>query len=282
MIVAMFVISFSLLVVSPKAVRHVRCAGVFFSALAAGFLLILWHLMPAYCDDARANPVNPRPVTDLEPYYRASVLRGWRAFQTSFARDGVACVHCHPQHKSLRSWAKAYPKVEIFDGTPYRVKGLRSVVLETLEKHTDLLSDEQLAIAEDLVAYIAWWGDGQLMTPGYSRIFPPAAEDLIKLRFSVERGSRLFHQETFGPCTRCHDVGKQRSAPNKIPLDTAATTFPRYINPPGRVMSLEAFLSWHLMSQGKGGYDPCGSTITDLSAYLAGLAKGKQLHPGGR
>jgi cytochrome c len=181
----------------------------------------------------------------------------------------------------MRLWARAYPKVEVFDGTAYQVKGLRQVVIEALEKHTDLLSQQRLALVEGLVAYIAWWGDGQSIDPGHSRALPPAVEDLIELQSSVERGGRLFYEDILGPCVRCHDSGERGSAPAKIPVVRAATTFPHYVHPPGRVMSMEAFLSWHIATNGKEGYTPESSVVTDLAAYLVSLAKGKRLYPGG-
>jgi hypothetical protein len=46
-------------------------------------------------------------------------------------------------------------------------------------------------------------------------------------------------------------------------------------------MSMEAFLSWHIATQSKKGYAPESNVVTDLAAYLASLAKGKRLHPGG-
>lgn len=247
----------------------------------AGMLLVVSSCLSAHGADSRLNSISPRSLFDLEPHYRASVLRGWRSFQTSFARDGLACVHCHLHHETMRLWARAYPKVEVFDGTPYQVKGLRQVLFEALEKHTDLLPHQRLALVEDLVSYIAWWGDGQPIDPGHSRALPPAAEDLAELRSSVERGHRLFHEDTLGPCVRCHDIGEKGSAQTKISVIKATTTFPHYVHPPGRIMSMEAFLSWHIVTQSKKGYAPESNVVTDLAAYLASLAKGKRLHPGG-
>ena len=74
--------------------------------LVAGMLLALWCAMPSYAGDARTTSLNQRPIVALEPHYRASVLRGWRSFQTSYAQDGLACVHCHLGHDSLRPWAE--------------------------------------------------------------------------------------------------------------------------------------------------------------------------------
>lgn len=79
-----------------------------------------------------------RPLPSLEGQYREAVLEGWRLFQTSQAEDGVACVDCHLDHADLTGWARAYPKVQTFDGTPHRVKTLHRVVVEAMVKHTDL------------------------------------------------------------------------------------------------------------------------------------------------
>jgi len=249
--------------------------------LAATMALFPGTYSSTYAADGRATSVEPRLLREFEPRFRASVLRGWRSFQTSFAGDGLACVHCHLDHGTMRHWAGAYPKVEVFDGTPYRVKGLRQVVLEALEKHTDLSPEQRAALAEDLVAYIAWWGDGGLVTPGRSRASPPAAEDLARLRASVERGSGLFQRRDLGPCGRCHHSGEKASTPDKTPVGGAAATFPRYVKFAGRVMSLEAFLSWHLADIGKKEYSPESSVVTDLAAYLVSLAGGKRFLPGG-
>src|SRR5512139_916368 len=168
-------------------------------------LLSLTLLLPAvsHSGEVLTQPSQQRPLDELDHHYRQSVLRGWRSFQTSFARDGVACVNCHTDHRDMRTWLGAYPKVEVFDGTPYEVKGLRQVVLEALEKHTDLLPGERLSLVEDLVAFISWWGDGEAVSPGHSRILPPATEDLTLLQSSVVRGSRLFHRQGPGSCAEC-------------------------------------------------------------------------------
>lgn len=242
----------------------------------------LWFPAGTWAANSLPPPGEPPSLFKLEANFRASVFRGWRYFQTSFAQDGVACVDCHRHHEPMRRWAGAYPKVEVFDGTPYRVKGLRQVVLEALEKHSDLSLQRRLALVEDLVAYISWWGEGMPITPGHSRpIFPPA-EDLKVLKSSAERGRRLFRQPELGPCTQCHVREETKVSPDKVPLGRAAATFPRYVPQAGQVMSLEAFLSWHLWTRGQKGQVPESDTVTGLAAYLASLAKGQRIIPGHR
>ena len=51
---------------------------------------------------------------------------------------------------------------------------------------------------EDLVAYVAWRGDGQPIHPGHSRDSVPAAEDLAELTSATERGRRLFYDDALG------------------------------------------------------------------------------------
>ncbi len=248
--------------------------------LVAGMLLALWCAMPSYAGDARTTSLNQRPIVDLEPHYRASVLRGWRSFQTSYAQDGLACVHCHLGHDSLRPWAGAYPKVQVFDGTPYRVKGLRQVVLEALENHSDLLPDQRLTLVEDLIAYIVWWGDGQAIKPGHSNAFPPAREDLAQLGSARERGRRLFQQESLGPCVNCHSGDGKGLSEVNVPVVYSVAKFPRYVASAGRVISFETFLSGHILATSKRGYSAESPVVTDLIAYLASLSKGKRLRPG--
>ena len=240
----------------------------------------LWFPAGTWAAESVPAPGEPTSLSRLEANFRASVLRGWRYFQTSLAQDGVACVDCHRGHEPMRRWAGAYPKVEVFDGTPYRVKGLRQVVLEALEKHSDLSPRRRLALVEDLVAYISWWGEGKPLTPGHSRAVSPPAEDLKLLKSSTERGWRLFRQEELGPCTQCHVKGETKDPPDKVPLGRAAATFPRYVPQAGQVMSLQAFLSWHLSARGQKGQAPESDTVTGLAAYLASLAKGQRLVPG--
>ena len=254
--------------------------SLFSLILVAGMLLALWCAMPSYAGDARTTSLNQRPIVDLEPHYRASVLRGWRSFQTSYAQDGLACVHCHLGHDSLRAWAGAYPKVQVFDGTPYQVKGLRQVVLEALEKHSDLLPDQRLILVEDLIAYIVWWGDGQAIKPGHSKASPPAQEDLAQLGSARERGRRLFQQESLGPCINCHSGDRKGLSEDNVPVVYSVAKFPRYIASERRVISFETFLSGHILTTSKRGYSAESPVVTDLIAYLASLSKGKRLRPG--
>ncbi len=181
----------------------------------------------------------------------------------------------------MAPWAGAYPKVEVFDGTPYQVKSLGQVVLEALGKHTDLPLNKRLLLVDDLVAYIAWWGDGTKVTPGRSRPAPPPPQDLALLKSVVAKGRELFHQKNFGPCASCHYPGNEDSTGERIPLGAAAATFPAYVEAAYQVMSLEEFLSWHLAQDLKY-YTPDSREITALAAYLADLAQGQRLKVGQR
>lgn len=248
-----------------------------FILIGAG-ILFLWL---SFCAGSGKNQLSPaRSLSDLEAHYRASVIRGWRFFQTSFARDGMACVHCHLQPESKSTWARAYPKVEVFDGTPYRVKALRQVVLEALEKHTDLTKDQRAGLAEDLVAYIAWRGEGQALRPGFSKRFPPPSVDLAELQAAMQRGASLFEDPALGPCAKCHSPGDKADSAEKIALGQAATTFPGYVVAARQVMSLETFLAWHLSEGNLGFYSPESREIADLAAYLAKQAEGKRVRAG--
>ncbi len=250
-------------------------------SIIGGFLLMLGSFLLTHADDTRDFLDLPRLVSDLNPHLQMSVIRGWRIFQTSYARDGIACVHCHLSHDAIKRWAAAYPKVEVFDGTPYQVKGLRQVVFEAMGKHTDLEREQRLAMVEDLVAYIAWWGDGQPITPGYSRTYPPPAGDLAELGAAVKRGGGLFQMDKSGPCAQCHVPSEINPTPDKVSLAAVATNFPRFVNDADQVMCLESFLAWHLGNHVNKEFAPQDAIITDLSAYLVHLAKGKKLHPGG-
>ncbi len=264
------------------AKSNFRPCGLSLPVLVLAMSWYLWFPPGTWAAESLPPPGEPTSLSELEANFRASVLRGWRCFQTSFAQDGVACVDCHRHHEPMRRWAGAYPKVEVFDGTPYRVKVLRQVVLEALERHSDLSPQRRLALVEDLVAYLAWWGEGKPITPGHSRAVSPPAEDLRLLKSSAERGRRLFRQPELGPCTQCHVRGERKVAQDKIPLGQAAATFPRYVPQAGQVMSLEAYLSWHLSARGQKGQPPESDTVTGLAAYLASLAKGKRLIAGHR
>ncbi|PNU21816.1 hypothetical protein C2E25_00885 [Geothermobacter hydrogeniphilus] len=221
----------------------------------------------------------PTPLTKLEPHYRASVLRGWQSFQTSFAVDGVACVDCHLRLESLGRWAAAYPKVEVFDGSSYRVKSLRQVVLEALERHTDLPRARRIGLVEDLVAFLSWWGEGRVMQPGRSRLLPPPAADLALLRVAVRRGEDFVREHWIDGCGACHRLGDGRD-PTRAPLDRAASRFPRFVPAAGGVVSLETFLAGHLRHSGNEEWSPECETVISLSAYLASLAEATTYLPG--
>ncbi len=249
--------------------------------------LLLWVLLAglgltqvacSQASPALASGPAPRPLSSLEPHYRQTVLNGWRSFQTSFARDGLACVDCHLDHDALSLWAAAYPKVVVFDQSPYRVKGLAEVIGETLTTHTDLSVRRRQSLVDDIQAYISWRGEGQIVTPGYSKRLSPPQEDLDQLQKAVERGRGLTRQTLSGPCLKCHTPGQAEEGLH--PLFRATSSFPRYVEKARRVMSLEAFLVWHLASNGSEGFAPQGRNVTDLSAYLAELAKGQRYSPG--
>ncbi len=219
-----------------------------------------------------------RELIDLEQRYRESVLKGWRYFQTSFARDGMACVNCHLSYEQMTGWAGAYPKVQVFDGTPFAVKSLRDVVLEAMGKHTDLPEAGRMKRVDDLVAFIAWWGDGQDVTPGLSRAQAPAAADQRELENSVERGRALFMRNDPPSCSQCHIPEPGGTKTERLNLDHAVTGFPRYDEKAGRVLSFKSFLLRHGMNH-KLRLDP--DQITDVQAYLASQASGTVLKPGG-
>ena len=245
-----------------------------------GFLLILGWLGRSSAATLHEAEADPTPLTNLEPHYRASVLRGWQTFQTSFAADGVACVNCHPRLESLRHWPGAYPKVAVFDGTPYRVKSLQQVVMEVLERHTDLTLAGRMDQVEALVAFLTWWGDGQVMTPGRSSTLPPATADLALLRAAAIRGEQLVQSTEGESCGSCHSLASEETDKPHRSLHLAATHFPRYIPSAGQVMSLETFLTGHLRPTRRKYVAPDSETVIDLSAYLASLAAGSTYRPG--
>lgn len=245
-----------------------------------GFLLTLGLSTRICAVTVLRGVVDPTPIEDLEPHYQASVLRGWKTFLTSHAADGVACLSCHLGFESLRHWPGAYPKVEVFDGTPYRVKSLRQVVMEALERHTDLTPTGRMEQVEDLVAFLSWWGDGQVITPGHSRTLPPAAVDLGLLRSATVRGEQLVKSRGANGCSTCHSLTPEVTDQPHLSLSLAATRFPRYIPSAGQVMSLEAFLAGHLRQPGSDDLSPDSETVIDLSAYLASLAEGSTYLPG--
>lgn len=216
----------------------------------------------------------PRPLSDLEPHFREAVLRGWRIFQTSHARDGVACVHCHPDHDQIRRWAGAYPKVEVFDGTPYRVKSLAEVAGEAWSKHADQPSNHRI---DDLVAYISWWGDGRRISPGHSRRLPPPDRDLRRLEAAAADGRRHFQRNQ---CSRCHRTKDPVPKPALKALDTAAAGFPRFVPRADRVLDLESYLRFHLTEREAEDVSKPDRFFVELSAYLHSRAAGSRYHPG--
>ena len=168
-----------------------------------------------------------RPLHKLEINYQKSVLKGWRFFQTSYAEDGVACVTCHRSHGDIVPWAGAYPMTQVFDGSPYAVKTLRQIILEALDRHTDLPDSSQSAMADDIAAYITWWGDGQPIVPGRSEETPIPLEDMLELKRVVEEGRILFTRIKPQPCFQCHTVDDKLPKPGKINLRGAFEQFPK-------------------------------------------------------
>ncbi len=217
-----------------------------------------------------------RELETLDPTFQESVLRGWRYFNASFADDGVACVHCHRDHSDLVSWAGSYPKVQIFDQTPYRVKTLRMVILEAMDRHTDLGPIECGEMAEDLQAYIAWWGDGQPLAPGHSADSVPPEEDLAALEEAVSRGRTLFHREKPTSCALCHTTEGPDDGYRK-PLASVSLGFPRAGSTGERAVSLDSHLLAHYKRQG---VIMSARSITDIAAYLAELSRGEIMRPG--
>ncbi|MEE8547786.1 MAG: hypothetical protein V3S63_06750, partial [bacterium] len=218
-----------------------------------------------------------RPLNQMESNYRQSVINGWRMFQTSFAEDSMACVNCHLNHDQMTGWAGGYPKVEVFDGTPYSVKTLHQVVLETLGMHTDLPEDRREAMAVDIAAYISWWGDGQPVRPGISRDIPPATMDLEELKSLVNEGLQIFKRSEGTGCIGCHEINKDSLKNSGASLGWSFATFPRYDVNAQRVVTLDTFLTSHVAKHA-GIKDR--EQVTALAAYLADLAKGRYLQPG--
>lgn len=217
-----------------------------------------------------------RGLETLEPSFQKSVLRGWRYFHISFADDGVACVHCHPDHSDIIPWAGSYPKVQIFDGTPYRVKTLRMVIIEAMVTHTDLGPTERGEMAEDLQSYIAWWGDGQPLAPGHSAKGMPPEEDLAELKVAISRGRSLFNREKPISCAYCH-TAEEPDDNYRRPLKDVLLGFPRPGSTGGRALSLDTYLLAHYRSQG---VVMSRKDIPDIVAFLAYLSRGKARRPG--
>ena len=209
----------------------------------------------------------------LERHYFESVISGWRYFQTSYAKDGTACVHCHRDHDDIKLWAGAYPKVEPFDGTPYEVKTLGKVVSEALEKHTDLDESGRSAMVPDIVSYIFFRGFGTFIRPGKSESFPPPSRDMELLSKSYLRGKASFPRT----CGHCHENTFSHQVVGKKLMVEASTRFPHFVHKKNRVLSLESFLRSH--SEDKG-VSLSNSSVTDLCAYLRQEASGMAIHPG--
>ena len=217
-----------------------------------------------------------RDLDNLDPFFKQSVLRGWRYFHTSFADDGVACVHCHRDHSDIASWAVTYPKVQIFDQAPYRVKTLRTVIIEAMVRHTDLGPVECGEMAEDLQAYITWWADGQALTPGISSKGATPEEDLAEFEKAVNRGRSLFIREKPVSCAYCHTV-EEHDDDYRRPLKDVFPRFPLSGGEGERAVSFDLYLLDHYKRHG---VVMSPRSITDIAAYLAHLSSGRPLKPG--
>ena len=219
-----------------------------------------------------------RELGSLDPSFRESVLRGWRYFHTSLADDKVACVNCHRDHSDLISWSGSYPKVQIFDQSLYQVKTIRMVIMEAMARHTDLGPIESGEMAQDIEAYIAWWGDGQPLTPGISHKGLPPDEDLAELVKAVNRGRTLFNREKPISCVYCHSVEESEVSYRK-PLRDILLGFPHAGSTGERAVSVDTYLLNHYRRHG---VVMSTRSITDITAYLAELSRGKLQRPGAR
>ena len=133
-------------------------------------------------------------------------------------------------------------------------------------------------MAEELAAYISWWGDGQPIIPGIAEAIPPPTEDLIELQNAVARGRKLFNRDKPLSCTYCHTTGGERSSYLED-LSQCYSRFPKITDDGKGVVSLHAYLADHRKRMGvfMGSDD-----IPDLAAYLADLSRGLKLSPGGQ
>jgi cytochrome c len=166
--------------------------------------------------------------------------------------------------------------VQFFDQTPYRVKTLRIVIIEALSRHTDLPPVESREMADDLQAYIAWWGDGQPLHPGISPEGRPPEEDLVELEIAITRGRSIFHRETPLSCIYCHSIDSKGDS-NHPSIKDVFLWFPRYSFQEQRVVSFDTYLLEHCQK-----YNLVMSTeeLVDIAAYLADLSSGNFLRPG--
>ena len=253
-----------------KSEAFFRLTSHFFLTTAVCFFAIFALSGPGRSDSVR------RELNTLDSSFQKSVLRGWRYFNTSFADDGVACVHCHRDHSDIVFWAGSYPKVQIFDQTPYRVKTLRMVIIEAMDRHTDLGPIECGEMAEDLQAYIAWWGDGEPLAPGISIKGTTPEEDLTEFGEAVSRGRSLFNREKPISCVYCH-TAEEPDDDYRRPLRDVFLGFPRSGGEGERAVSLDAYLLAHYRKQG---VVMSTKHITDITVYLADLSRGKLQRPG--
>jgi cytochrome c len=245
--------------------------------LAAG-LVLLGSVAASPRLLAQDNLYTPRPrrsMTQLEPNYRKSVLQGWKLFQSGYADDNMTCANCHLGHDVMKPWAAAFPKVSVFDDNTLFVKTLHQMVLEALNRHTDMTEAEIAEAADPLVSYISWWGDGQPIRPGYSEDVPPAVSDMRKLSRCQQKGKDIALSVEKQGCGRCHaDLGGSTLASDVV---QAVRTFPRYVPALGKVASFDTFLKEHARDNGfwLGEHE-----ITQLSAFISLLAQGQPLEPG--
>lgn len=112
------------------------------------------------------------------------------------------------------------------------------------------------------------------------------------LQQSISEGAHLFAKESFGgkgmTCASCHTDGGKKAGhlPNgmKIPsLTNAAVIFPRYNPKAGKVVTLGNQINGCIKNglQGKPlAYN--SPQMVAMESYLASLAKGKSMDPGGK
>jgi mono/diheme cytochrome c family protein len=150
------------------------------------------------------------------------------------------------------------------------------VIIEAMDRHTDLGPIECGEMAEDIQAYIAWWGDGQLLEPGISVKGMPPEEDLAEFGEAVSRGRTLFNREKPVSCVYCHTADEPDNNYRR-PLRDVFLGFPRSGGAGERAVSLDAYLLAHYRRQG---VVMSAKHITDIAAYLAYLSRGKLQRPG--
>jgi cytochrome c len=208
---------------------------------------------------------DPRPLEAMEPELRMLVLRGqdlWR--QPPDPENTVACATCHFAAGEIRGWAASFPKVKPMPPPFARVMTLQQAVSEAVARHYRIPHGARnRQAAREIVAYLAWLGEGRIATPGVAAGQPRFPDRLTALRASMARGEDRVRQ-TCGPC---HGDDRRFAG--------VAATFPRAPRGGGAVTTLEEFLESHA------GLPWDGSDAADVAAFLAMGAAGRFLEPGG-